>query len=66
MGATYSMIVILGGVFPSAGNTAWGVLAVVGGVAIFADRRAHFWLGVFVFGTVAASLISQRPAKSSM
>jgi guanylate cyclase len=60
MTTTFSMIVILGGVFPSAGNTAWGVLAVVGGVAIFADRRAHVWLGIFVFGTIAASLVSQQ------
>ena len=60
MTTTFSMIIILGGVFPSAGNTAWGVLAVVGGVAIFADKRAHFWLAVFVLGTIAASLISQQ------
>jgi adenylate cyclase len=57
---TFALIIILGGVFPSAGNTAWGVLAVVGAVAIFADRRAHFWLAVFVLGTIVASTISQR------
>jgi adenylate cyclase len=57
---TFAMIVILGGVFPAAGNTSWGVLAVIGGVAIFADRRAHFWLAVFVIGTITASLVSLR------
>lgn len=58
MTTTFAMIVILGGVLPAAGNTSWGVVAVIGAVAIFADRRAHFWLAVFLLGTVVASLLS--------
>jgi guanylate cyclase len=36
------------------------MLAVIGAVAIFADRRAHLWLGVFVTITIAAFLVSRR------
>lgn len=59
MGTTMIIIVLFGGVFETAGNTSWSVLAVVGAVAIFADRRAHFWLAVFIFGTIGAYLISR-------
>jgi guanylate cyclase len=57
---TTGMIVIFGGVFETAGNTSWAMLAVIGAVAIFADRRAHLWLGVFVTITIAAFLVSRR------
>jgi guanylate cyclase len=58
--ATGPMIVLYGGVYETAGNTAWAVLTVVGAVAIFADRRAHFWLAAFVIVTVGASLMASR------
>jgi len=57
---TAAMIVLLGGVFESAGNTAWGMLVVVGAVAIFADRRAHIWLAIFVISTIAAAVVATR------
>ena len=56
------MIVLFGGVDESAGNAIWGVLVVVGGVAIFADWRAHIWLGVFLVGILSAFVISNRVA----
>lgn len=59
MGTTMIIIVLFGGVFETAGNTSWSVLAVVGAVAIFADRRAHFWLAVFIAGTIGAYLVSR-------
>lgn len=59
LGTTAVMIVLFGGVLESGNNTAWSILAVIGAVAIFADRRAHFWLGVFVVTTVGAFWASQ-------
>lgn len=57
---TTAMIVIFGGVFETAGNTSWAMLSVIGAVAIFADRRAHFWLAVFVTITIAAFVVSRQ------
>jgi adenylate cyclase len=57
---TTAMIIVLGGIYESAGNTAWAVLVVIAAVAIFADKRAHFWLVAFIVTTVAAFLITQQ------
>lgn len=57
---TASMIVILGGVFESAANTAWSMLVVVGSTAIFGDRRAHFWFAMFVVTTFTASIAANQ------
>jgi class 3 adenylate cyclase len=46
------MVIIFGGILESGVTIAWGVLVVVGGTAIFADRRAHLWLVVFVVVTI--------------
>lgn len=54
------VIVMFGGIFASAGAAGWGTLMVVGTVAIFADRRAHFWLIAFGVGTAAAALLAAR------
>jgi adenylate cyclase len=54
-----AMVVILGGVFESAGNTLGGLLVVVGAAAIFADRRAHWWLAAFLASLAAGFVISQ-------
>jgi adenylate cyclase len=59
MGTTAAMIVLFGGIAESANNTAWSILAVIGAVALFADRRAHFWLGVFVVSTIGAFLVTR-------
>lgn len=60
MSATALVIVMFGGVFETAGNTLWSVLAVVGAVAIFADRRAHAWLAVFAISVVGSFFVSQQ------
>lgn len=57
---TTAVIIIFGGVFETAGNTSWAVLTVIGAVAIFADRRAHVWLGVFVVTTITAFVVSRQ------
>ena len=59
MATTTAIIVLFGGVFESANNTAWAVLVVLGSVAIFADRRAHFWLGAFIVSTVGGFTLSR-------
>lgn len=53
-------MILFGGIFASAGAATWGMLAVIGGVAIFGDRRAHVWLFVFLATTAVAVLLSQR------
>lgn len=55
---TTSMILLFGGVYEAASNTVWAVLIVVGCVAIFADRRAHFWLAVFILSTITGAAIA--------
>jgi guanylate cyclase len=55
---TTAVIVIFGGIFETAGNTWWAMITVIGAVAIFADRRAHIWLTVFVVTTIVAFVIS--------
>lgn len=57
---TGAVIIIFGGVFETAGNTSWAVLTVIGAVAIFADRRAHFWLAVFLITTIGAFVVSRQ------
>ncbi len=57
---TTSVIVLFGGVFEAAGNTSWAVLTVIGAVAIFADRRSHIWLAVFVITTIGAFVVSRQ------
>lgn len=59
LGTTAVMIVLFGGVLESASNTSWSILAVIGAVALFADRRAHIWLGVFVVSTIGAFLVTR-------
>lgn len=57
---TNGVIIIFGGILETAGNTSWAVLTVIGAVAIFADRRAHLWLAVFVVTTTVAFLVSRQ------
>ena len=53
-----AIAVALGGGFPgSAGNAMWGIVAVLGAAAVFADRRATAWLWVFIVAMVATSWI---------
>ena len=59
MGTTMVIIVLFGGVFEAANNTAWAILVVLASVAIFADRRSHFWLGAFILSTVGGFILSK-------
>lgn len=54
------MMVMFGGIFESAGAATWSMLAVFGAVAIFSDRRAHFWLLMFASSTAIAVALSAR------
>lgn len=53
-------MVLFGGIFESAGAATWGMLAVIGGVAVFGDRRAHVWLVVFGFASAIGVVLSRR------
>ncbi len=55
-----AVTILYGGIDEAAGNALWAVLVVVGAVAIFADRRAFFWLAVFVVNVVGASIVADR------
>jgi adenylate cyclase len=57
---TISIIILFGGIYESAGNSSWAMLTVVGAAAIFADRRAHYWLAAFVAALIGASLVADR------
>lgn len=53
-------MVLFGGIFESAGAATWGMLAVIGGVAVFGDRRAHVWLVVFGITSGVAIVLAQQ------
>lgn len=55
-----TLLVMFGGIFESGGAVSWSLLAVFGAVAVFADRRAHFWLAVFAASTAGAAVIAAR------
>lgn len=55
------LVVMAGGLVASAVNSIWGLLAVVGSLAVFGDRRATIWTWVFVASQViAVGIISPR------
>ena len=60
IGTSLAMVVMFGGIFESAGAATWSMLAVFGAVAIFADRRAHFWLVVYALGVAAAGIVAAQ------
>lgn len=54
------LAVMFGGIFESAGAVYWSMLAVLGAVAIFSDRRAHYWLAVFGLVTALVIVLEAR------
>lgn len=58
LATTSTMILLFGGVYQTAGNTAWATATIIGAAAIFADRRAHFWLIAFVVVTIGSSILA--------
>lgn len=56
--ASAATVILLGGLLESASGSAWSLLALIGAVIVFADRRAHFWFAVFIFSTLAAIWIA--------
>lgn len=57
---TASLTVMFGGFLQSGANAVWGVVAVLGAIAIFADGRAVVWLGFFVIVTVGSAVWADR------
>jgi len=50
-----ALVVMAGGLLDSAVNAVWGFVAVLAALAVFADRRASFWLWVFITSQVVAA-----------
>jgi adenylate cyclase len=55
-----AIVVMFGGIFESASGPMWSLLAVFGAVLVFGDRRAHFWMVVFVVTGAAAAVLTTR------
>lgn len=55
------VVVALGGGFlGSSANAMWGIVAIIGAAAVFADGRATMWMWVYVVGMAGASWIGLR------
>lgn len=54
------LVILFGGLHASGVNAVWALVAVLGALAIFGDRRASIWLWVFVVSQVVASLWGRR------
>jgi guanylate cyclase len=50
-----ALVVMAGGLLASAVNAVWGFVAVLAALAVFTDRRASFWLWVFIASQVVAA-----------
>ncbi|MEE8376602.1 MAG: adenylate/guanylate cyclase domain-containing protein [Acidimicrobiia bacterium] len=50
-----ALVVMAGGLLDSAVNAVWGFVAVLAALAVFADRRASFWLWFFIASQVVAA-----------
>jgi guanylate cyclase len=53
-------IVMMGGLLESGVNSVWGLVALIGAVAVFGDRRANLWLAFYVVANVAAAILAGR------
>lgn len=51
-----SLVVVFGGLFASGFNLIWGLIVLLAGLAVFADRRAVIWLGIYL-GVIVLSLL---------
>ena len=50
------LVVMTGGFLSSGANSIWGFIGVLGGLAIFGDRRATFWLWAFIASVVVSAV----------
>lgn len=55
-----ALTVMYGGSPESGGNAIWGFLVVLGGIVVFEDARAIFWLVVFTVVTVGSLLAAAQ------
>ncbi len=53
-------IVIMGGLLESGVNSVWGLVALIGALAVFGDRRANLWLAFYLLVNVAAAIVASR------
>ena len=51
-------IVIMGGLLESGVNSVWGLVALIGTLAVFGDRRANFWLVFYLVVNVVAAIVA--------
>jgi guanylate cyclase len=51
-----ALVILFGGFLASGANSVWGFISVLGALAIFGDRRATFWLWVFVVTVVGSAV----------
>ncbi|HEY6628426.1 MAG TPA: adenylate/guanylate cyclase domain-containing protein, partial [Acidimicrobiia bacterium] len=54
------LVVVFGGLLESGVNPLWGLVALVGTVAIFGDWRANVWLVFFLVVNVLAAILATR------
>jgi guanylate cyclase len=55
-----ALIITFGGQLASGANSVWGLLGLIGGVVVFADWRATFWLVVYVLTSIVSTAIATR------
>ena len=53
-------MVIMGGLLESGVNSVWGLVALIGALAVFGDRRANLWLAFYIVVNVVAAIIASR------
>jgi adenylate cyclase len=53
-------VLLFGGLVASGGNAIWGLIAVLGAVVIFADRRAIVWLAVYLSAAIVTAVVGTR------
>lgn len=54
-----ALVVMAGGLLASAVNAVWGFVAVLGALAIFADRRASRWMWFFIASQITAVALAR-------
>ncbi|HSF85108.1 MAG TPA: adenylate/guanylate cyclase domain-containing protein [Acidimicrobiia bacterium] len=57
-----ALTVMAGGLLDSGFNAVWGFLGLLGAVALFGDRRATWWLWVFIASQIAALVAAAEVA----
>ena len=53
-------MVIMGGLLESGVNSVWGLVALIGALAVFGDRRANLWLVFYLVVNVVAAIVASR------